>query len=275
MDIAALTSGSAATKSAESSGKKLAADFDNFLKLLTTQLANQDPLSPMDSNEFTAQLVRFTQVEQAISQNKKLEELVALQNSSQSMAAVGYIGKTIEAEGDKNNLTDTGAKWSYSIPQESAQTVILVRNSAGNIVYAGTGETLKGDHVFNDKHRISGFWDTPLDSILRTEIMCLLRGLCAEQGMALFGLDATSADPHPVPNWDDTVHEAKEQSADYRFRIVCGCDRWRAYAETLAASVTYANFKGEISRSPDQRDKLSAYTEFHHSMYDYQSRPGN
>ena len=149
MDIAALTSGSAATKSAESSGKKLAADFDNFLKLLTTQLANQDPLSPMDSNEFTAQLVRFTQVEQAISQNKKLEELVALQNSSQSMAAVGYIGKTIEAEGDKNNLTDTGAKWSYSIPQESAQTVILVRNSAGNIVYAGTGETLKGDHVFN------------------------------------------------------------------------------------------------------------------------------
>lgn len=147
MDIAALTSGT--TPSANQAAQSLGGDFDNFLKLLTTQLANQDPLAPMDSNEFTAQLVRFTQVEQAIAQNKNLEQLVGLFSANQAIAAVNYIGKNVEAAGNLNELADGHAKWSYTLPLESAQTSVIVRNSTGTIVYSGTGETGKGTHVFD------------------------------------------------------------------------------------------------------------------------------
>ena len=70
MEISA-ASGTRAT--AGQSQTKLAEDFDQFLKLLTTQLQYQDPLDPMDSGEFTNQLVSFSQVEQSISTNKNLK----------------------------------------------------------------------------------------------------------------------------------------------------------------------------------------------------------
>jgi flagellar basal-body rod modification protein FlgD len=73
------TTGSSATTSTEASSAKLTQSYDSFLKLLTTQLQNQDPLSPMESSEFTNQLVQFSQVEQQISQNTKLDKLVSLQ----------------------------------------------------------------------------------------------------------------------------------------------------------------------------------------------------
>lgn len=76
-------------------GLKLAEDFDQFLNLLTTQLQNQDPLNPMDSNEFTNQIVQFSQVEQAINTNQKLDSLVSLQLASISGAALNYVGMDI------------------------------------------------------------------------------------------------------------------------------------------------------------------------------------
>ena len=60
------------------SSAQLAEDFDSFLQLLTTQLQNQDPLSPLDTNEFTSQLVQFAGVEQQINVNQKLNSLVSL-----------------------------------------------------------------------------------------------------------------------------------------------------------------------------------------------------
>ena len=147
MDVAALTS---RLPTSSVSASKLADDFDNFLKLLTTQLANQDPLEPLDSNEFTAQLVRFTQVEQAIGQNQKLEQLVGLIQTNQSVAAVNYIGKRIEADSDEAELVSgEKAEWTFDLPQESAQTTLLVRNATGTIVYADVnGAKGAGKHTF-------------------------------------------------------------------------------------------------------------------------------
>ena len=62
----------------ESAKTGLAEDFAQFLTLLTVQLQNQDPLSPMDTTEFTNQLVAFTGVEQQINTNQKLDSLVAM-----------------------------------------------------------------------------------------------------------------------------------------------------------------------------------------------------
>lgn len=90
----------------------LAENFDNFLTILITQLQNQDPLSPMESNEFTSQLVQFTGVEQQVLQNKNLEELIRLQSANQTLSAVSFIGKLVEATGDTNTLTDGEATFS-------------------------------------------------------------------------------------------------------------------------------------------------------------------
>src|SRR6266446_9553353 len=96
--------GTAATSSAAAtSQQQLSTNFDSFLTLLTTQLQNQDPLQPMDSNQFTQQLVEFSQVEQQINSNKNLESLISLTKNQASVSAVSYLGKTL-------TLTDgTGA----------------------------------------------------------------------------------------------------------------------------------------------------------------------
>src|SRR3954470_17819141 len=98
MDVTSVTAASTSatsTSAAASAQKQLAGNFDTFLTLLTTQLKNQDPLSPMDSNQFTQQLVQFSQVEQQINANKNLESLVSMSKAQGATSAVGYLGKTL------------------------------------------------------------------------------------------------------------------------------------------------------------------------------------
>jgi hypothetical protein len=94
MDVTPATSAST-TSAAANAQKSLSGNFETFLTLLTTQLKNQDPLSPMDSNQFTQQLVQFSQVEQQINSNKNLESLIALTKSQSATSAVSYLGKTL------------------------------------------------------------------------------------------------------------------------------------------------------------------------------------
>jgi flagellar basal-body rod modification protein FlgD len=81
------------------SASSLAQNFENFLTLLTTQLQNQDPLSPMDSTQFTTQLVQFASVEQQIGQNARLDEIVKIQGGSQAVSAVNFLDNIVEAFG--------------------------------------------------------------------------------------------------------------------------------------------------------------------------------
>ena len=67
--------------------------------MLTTQLKNQNPLDPLDTNQFTQQLVQFAQVEQQLKSNDQLSTLVALQKSVQSTQALGYVGQTVAIDG--------------------------------------------------------------------------------------------------------------------------------------------------------------------------------
>lgn len=126
----------------------LAGNFDNFLKILTAQLQHQDPLAPLDSNEFTSQLVAFTGVEQQIRQNKHLESLIELETLGQSVAAVSYIGKTIEANGDTNMLTDGETTFSYLLPESAKTAAIRVFNSEGEVVFQQPVDTAAGIHDF-------------------------------------------------------------------------------------------------------------------------------
>jgi flagellar basal-body rod modification protein FlgD len=132
----------------ESSSLRLGDDLDSFLKLLTVQLQNQDPLSPMDSTEFTNQLVQFSSVEQAIATNNNLESLIDMQKTSQAAAMVGYIGKTIEASGNQTALSNGTAEFSYDLASPAAQTIITIFNENGELMFTTSGESAKGRHVF-------------------------------------------------------------------------------------------------------------------------------
>lgn len=127
---------------------KLTENFDTFLRLLTTQLQNQDPLSPMESNEFVNQLVQFSEVEQAIASNKSLETLIDLQTTNQATAALSYIGSKVEASGSRAPLQDSKAEFTYTLGESADATLLIVRDEIGKVVYSTPGEKTTGKHGF-------------------------------------------------------------------------------------------------------------------------------
>src|SRR6187200_46839 len=138
------TSASGATKSQS----QLAANFDTFLVLLTAQLKNQDPLEPMDSNQFTQQLVQFSQVEQQINSNKNLESLIALSKASTATDAVSYLGKTVTLTDGTAALMDGQANWAYSLDNKASSATLYVKNMRGDVVYSAPAEMTEGMHSF-------------------------------------------------------------------------------------------------------------------------------
>ena len=92
-------------------GSTLAGNFQTFLTLLTTQLQNQNPLDPLDTNQFTQQLVQFAGVEQQLRTNDQLTTLVSLQQTAQSTQALGFVGKTAVVDGSTTNLVNSAATW--------------------------------------------------------------------------------------------------------------------------------------------------------------------
>lgn len=126
----------------------LADNFYTFLQLLTTQLQHQDPLSPMETAEFTNQLTQFSQVEQAIKTNTQLETLISLNQTSQALSALNYLGRTVEATGDATNLSGGEAMILYSLPPGTAAAILTIRGGGGGPVCAITAETGDGRHEF-------------------------------------------------------------------------------------------------------------------------------
>jgi flagellar basal-body rod modification protein FlgD len=143
MDVASVASGIGRTTGALAS---LSSNFDNFLTLLTEQLKNQDPLSPMETTEFTTQLVQFTGVEQAILTNTQLEQLVQVQLASQTLSALDFIGKEISAIGNKARLASGEAQFSYTLKGDAAKATYTIRNADGDVVFTGEGPVAAGTH---------------------------------------------------------------------------------------------------------------------------------
>ncbi len=131
------------------SSVQLAKDFQQFLTLLTTQLQNQDPLSPMDSTEFTNQLVQFSQVEQQINANQKLDNLVALQLSSISTVALGYVGMNISyVSADMNYDGSTPVDINYALATDAVTCKVNIYDEEGNLVYSGDAPKNTGTNKF-------------------------------------------------------------------------------------------------------------------------------
>jgi flagellar basal-body rod modification protein FlgD len=132
-----------------SSTVKLAEDFTQFLTLLTTQLQNQDPLSPMDSTEFTNQLVQFTQVEQSINTNAKLDSLVQMQMASMVGIAMGYVGMDITYPSVELNFDgETSPTVTYALPEDAYVAKINIRDETGKLIFNGDVSKLAGTQTF-------------------------------------------------------------------------------------------------------------------------------
>lgn len=136
-----------ASQNTLSSASSLAQNFENFLSLLTTQLQNQDPLAPLDSTQFTTQLVQFASVEQQIGQNARLDEILKIQGGSQAVSAVGFLDNIVEAFGATGVLKDGSSTFTYTLPSDAKTVNITIANEAGETVRTIVGETAAGKHT--------------------------------------------------------------------------------------------------------------------------------
>jgi flagellar basal-body rod modification protein FlgD len=126
---------------------QLSSNFQTFLSLLTTQLKNQDPLSPLDSNQFTQQLTQMSGVEAQLQANALLQS-IANNTGTGISTAVSLIGKNVKATSDTANLANGQAQWTYNLPSGAADVKLTIVNAAGQVVHAEAPSDLSaGDHT--------------------------------------------------------------------------------------------------------------------------------
>lgn len=142
-------SNSSNTSQMAGSRATIADNFDTFLSILTTQLKNQNPLDPMDTNAFTQQLVQFTGVEQQLKTNEFLETLMLAGQNTAKSDAVSYIGKEVTSSGRTGELTDANAVfWAYSANANAANATVTIKDAKGQTVYSETGPLKSGPGTF-------------------------------------------------------------------------------------------------------------------------------
>jgi len=124
----------------------LADNFQTFLTLLTTQLKNQNPLDPLDTNQFTQQLVQFAGVEQQLKSNEQLKALIAIEKSAQATQALVYVGNTVAVDGSTQQFNGS-ATWNLKAERDATAAVIIT-NSSGQTVYSGNYTLSRGNASF-------------------------------------------------------------------------------------------------------------------------------
>ena len=124
-------------------------NFDTFLSLLTTQLQNQDPTKPLDTNEMTQQLIQYSEVEQLLQSNKKLEALLSLSAANASLSVISYVGKEINTAGNTTTLANGAANWGVNIPSGSDDVTYVIKDANGDEVFSTSGSLNAGDGSFS------------------------------------------------------------------------------------------------------------------------------
>ena len=142
-----VTNTSTSTDTSATTTTGIADNFQTFLTLLTTQLQNQNPLDPLDTNQFTQQLVQFAGVEQQLKSNDQLKALVAMQKSSAATEALIYVGQTVTVDGSTAKF-DKSATWNLSAAEDTTTSTVNINNAAGVTVYSGNFALKKGDFSF-------------------------------------------------------------------------------------------------------------------------------
>ena len=146
--VSTANNASTSAQTPKSDAVSLGDNLNSFLTMLTTQLKNQDPMSPLDTNQFTQQLVSFSQVEQAIKTNTQLSSLVSLISTNTLASSLSLVGKSVAIDSAQMGLVDGTARFSYQLPRQAKETSLVISDTGGNVIWKGTGETGAGDHGF-------------------------------------------------------------------------------------------------------------------------------
>ena len=145
--VSGTSTNASTTNTSSTATAGIADNFQTFLTLLTTQLQNQNPLDPLDTNQFTQQLVQFAGVEQQLRQSDQLKTLIAIEKSSQSTQALAYVGNTVAVDGSKAQFDGTGATWNVNTPADST-VAITITSATGQTAFSGSYSLTKGNSSF-------------------------------------------------------------------------------------------------------------------------------
>jgi flagellar basal-body rod modification protein FlgD len=149
--ITGTTSGATSTTGSStktSDAATLAGNFTQFLTLLTTQLKNQNPLDPLDTNQFTQELVQFSSVEQQLKTNDTLSQLLTASKTSAASTASSFLGKTITADGATSQLTNGAATWTLNAARAAKTATITILDANGNVVATKAQALSSGSQIF-------------------------------------------------------------------------------------------------------------------------------
>lgn len=170
---------------------------DDFLKLLVTQMKNQDPLNPMDGTEYTAQLAQFSSLEALQNIDAEIQQLKTTQAAANNSRAAEYLGKTVTAVGDSFDLSNgTVSNLRYRLDNAAAETYVKVYNGAGQYVTSiDSGARAAGEHMFT--------WDG-LDS----------QGAAAPDGVYFIEVMAVDGNGNPVAT--ETIFSGQATEINFR-----------------------------------------------------------
>lgn len=155
-------SGATAQTAAANPLKDKTVNQDDFLKLLITQLQNQDPLQPMDNQQFAAQLAQFNSLGQLIEINSKLGALNSGQGATSQYNAASLIGKEVAAQGNEVGLAaGTPATIGYQLGANATKVVVNIYSQAGDLIRridlgsrSAGNQTLAWDGADNNGKRV-------------------------------------------------------------------------------------------------------------------------
>ncbi|MFA7276679.1 MAG: flagellar hook capping FlgD N-terminal domain-containing protein [Pseudobdellovibrionaceae bacterium] len=138
LSSAVTTSASSSTTDTTSSSTDLSANKTAFLSLLTTQLEHQDPLDPVDTTEFTNQLISYSSLEQLMNINSSLEDVLSAITTSTTLSSSQYVGSTVEVNSSSTALQEGTAEWNYIVTDDASSAVLQVSNADGDVLYSQT-----------------------------------------------------------------------------------------------------------------------------------------
>lgn len=120
-----------------------------FLQLLLTQLQNQNPLDPVDVNEFTSQMVQYASLEQDINANTRLEKIEQELKQFNTINGFSFVGSTAQIKGSTATVEDSGISWNYSLAAPADDVKLIVRDAQGNVVLETTGDLSLGNQTLS------------------------------------------------------------------------------------------------------------------------------
>jgi len=191
-------------------------EFNNFIKLLTAQVQNQDPLSPMDSTQFVDQLATFSSLEQQVQTNSSLGGISSLIGDLHTMFASEWLGETVTIESSWVPYTGSEIRYLTNSPEAADSAYLTVRNSDGELIWSeqldsdssvhtwngqtNSGETIAEDELF--EFSIDYYKGSEYISLGAPQLITIIAEVGSENGTLRFGTSShLSADLYSVTKY--------------------------------------------------------------------------